>query len=372
MAEKDEIFSELDQSGEIIDKVFNEDIILDFDFTKYTFKKQRRLVFKNVTFNGKFNFINFSSDHLQRIEFEECIFLNDVIFKNISALNLYFLISNCTFYPKFQLLLIDFKIRILELNKNEMEICKLKDIVSSDLQINNCSVKKYLSLYDIVCDYAELINDGGKVFNRIIMNSPKIKRIIIQAQDIINSLLISEIQIAFISGDFNKISISASDFTSIEISNLTGKGYTNKPAKIGEIKFQDTNFKGLLTLEDLEIENLVFAGLNMSNGSVRFNEITINDTSIYDCTISNFYWNQVKFINPPEIIRSDVSDLKMANVFWQNDKRLKNSFLGEKIAPLYGLRKKWLKKSSKDFDYENISELKYQIETYRLEFLQKM
>lgn len=366
MGEKvEDIFDLLNECGIVEDKVFVKRIAIDFEQTKHKFQEHERILFKNVTFKGSFTLINFKIEHLNSIEFHNCTFFDSVFFRNVSVEFMYFEISNCTFCQDAPFHFWNSTLSILKFSKNKFDNCSLHSIRTNELTINNCSVNKLLSMRDIDCEYAEIAHYKDYLCNRIIIDSPKLKEILIESKDSIESLLISEIQTAYISGEYNEITIAAKDFTHIEISNLAQEGIPGKPAKIGEIRFQETNFQGLLTLEDLDIENLSFQGLNMTNGSVRFNEITIKDTSIYDCTISNFYWNQVKFVNPPEIMRSDVSELKMSNVSWQEGKRLKNSFFDEHIPLFYWLRKKRLKKSEIDFKGVEISDLKYQIETYR-------
>ena len=114
-------------------------------------------------------------------------------------------------------------------------------------------------------------------------------------------------------------------------------------------------------MEKIEVKKLAFEYLTSSRGSVKINDVSINEASFKDCIISSFYWNNVEFKNEPEIIRCDLSSLKMSNVKWK--KKLLNSYLDKKIRPFYRLRLRVLGRNG--YSQEEISNLKYERDTYR-------
>lgn len=326
-----------ENSGHLEGLNIDQNLILDFSDLIYDFSHFTSIRIENCTFLGReiirnLDFKNFS------IEFINCAFKNTArqIWENINAA----IVS-----------LVDCSFENLYISNSEIE----------DTYIDDCSFYKKLTLFNISGDQFSIKSiDVRRKINNVVVNSSNLKSILINNAITISLLQISNIQNAYILGNYNKIVVEAKSFKNIEIGNNYSKEKGNSIINLFQIS--DVSFEGVLTLSDLHIIKLNLDNLNVQNGSIRFNEIALVESSFFDCNVSSFYWNQVKFIQNPEIIRCDLSGLKLTNVTWTEGKKLYDSFLDEHIPWLYLIRKNHLKS---EISKDEIMEMQYQRDTYR-------
>lgn len=188
----------------------------------------------------------------------------------------------------------------------------------------------------------------------------------LEIKSVTNSIQLLNIQgarNADIEGDFESVKFNVKQFENIQFHENYDKDCTQSIIK--NFNVRNVNFDGSLVINNLHISNFKLDEVTSQNGSIRLNEVEIENFSIIDSSIASFYWNQVEFIKDPEIIRCDLSSLKMNNVTWSKEKKLHISALDEKIPLFYGLRKNKLKKLELNFDEDDIREMQYQRDTYR-------
>jgi hypothetical protein len=323
---------------------------------------------QDLTFNENLNldFANpkFDLSHFTRIRIENCIFSGSVLIRNLSFENFSFEIKNCEFRNATRQIWENLKVGMFTIDDCTFGSLTINNSEIEDTYIEDCTFERKLALIKLTGVQLSIkTEDKRRKINSIFVNSPNLGTLSINNEIKISELRIYNIQNAYIHGDYEKIEVVAKSFETIEIGNYYKKDKVFSAIDLFQIS--DLSFEGILTLSDLHINKLNLDNLNIQKGLIRFNEIVINDTSIFDCTVSAFYWNQVKFIKDPEIIRSDLSGLKLTNVTWTKDKKLCDSFLDENIPLLYGLRQEHLKKRDKAYDESDIMEMQYQRDTYR-------
>lgn len=307
-------------------------------------------------FDSKFDFSHFTS-----IRIENCIFSGSVVIRNLDFENFSIEIRNCEFTNTTKQIWENIKASMVSLTDCSFENFTINNSEIEDTFIDDCSFYGKFAITNITGDQLSIKSiDERRRINYVVVNSPNLGAITISNEIMISQLRIFNIQNAYIHGEYDKIVVEAKSFENIEVGINYIKNKENSLVK--EFEISEMNFEGVLTLSDLHIVKLSFDNLNVQKGSIRFNEIVLVDSSFFDCTISSFYWNQVKFINNPEIIRCDLSGLKLTNVTWTRGKKLCDSFLDEQIPWLYLIRKKFLKRT---INKDDLMEMQYQRDTYR-------
>lgn len=306
--------------------------------------------------DSKYNFSHFTS-----IRIENCTFIGSVLIRNLDFKNFSIEFNNCDFKNTARQIWENITAAMVSIVDCSFENLYINNSVIGDTFIDDCSFYGKLSLINITGDQFSIKSiDERRKINYVFVNSSNLESIVINNSITISQLQISNIQNAYIRGNYNKIVVEAKSFINIEIGNNYSREKENSIIKLFQIS--DLSFEGVLTLSDLHIIKLSIDNLNVQNGSIRFNEIALVESSFFDCTVASFYWNQVKFIQDPEIIRCDLSGLKHTNVTWTEGKKLCDSFLDEHIPWLYLIRKKHLKRK---ISKGEIMEMQYQRDTYR-------
>lgn len=332
-----EIFKKEEYVVTIDECVFNQPIKLDFEGlqadTKYIF-------FKNCVFEEDVQIVNlegtylFDYEHDPRnhsnpapytfLRFERCTFNgSQVLFKNVKAF--YLTTSECVFQ----------QLRIVN------SILPSVDIKESTL--NECMILGSESIYFKIEE---------SVITLLILDSPNLENAHIKAKHIEN-LYLRNLKNVRITGGVKEVKLEAKEFESVYIQ----PEYWWEKSSIKRFVVSDIILKGDIRLEKTYFEELKFWNVRSSSGMVLFNEINIDFSGFVDCTISDFYWNQVHFEKGLWIKRCDLSTLKLTNVRWLQDKKLSNSFLDDQIPLFHAWRHKRLKEETDIEDYYELENL---------------
>lgn len=320
-----------------------------------------------ITFNDSL-FLNLSSyqhysKELDVIQFENCTFNGNIILSNLNFEVNLFSFENCTFNGENVTLSNLHKIYDVRFSNCELINLTISSSAIENCEITNCSINNEVNFIDFKGVFCEIKRDESnrKKLNSIICNSPELVQLDIDTSIRINKIRIDEIKQLNLICPVDYLSISSSKFERITIEkNDDDKSFFS----IEKFNLRSPSFEGQVDIYDVNIKSLDIRNVNSTKGSIRLNEVKLSETTIIDTAINSFYWNQIEFINPPELIRCDFSGLKMSNVKWDKDKKLK-SFLNKPIKLFYGLREKYLLKHGDKFDEIDLSEIQYQRDTYR-------
>lgn len=298
--------------------------------------------FKNCTFNGMIVLQNLNLDNCS-IKFENCEFLN----QNVSPKSRFpiprFYITN------FNLESINFINSTI--NKIDIEQCKLNLV-----DFSNSEVITKINIQNSEIELCLLSINNSKTIEDINIDSPKLKELYLNTSTPVKKLNIISIESLFVESDVNEVEIFATDFKTIEFCPKHPATKLN----IRKFDFSESNFSGMMTLEDLEVDKLILNNCNSSNGTLRLNEVHIKSAEITDVSINKFYLNQVHFIEELDLQRCDLSGLRISYVKWLKDHKISDSFIDDKVPWFYQLRKK-----THRYDSEDISQMQYERDTYR-------
>ncbi len=336
--EEKELISELKARRTISNAVFEDGLILDFS----------------------------SQTQVNLLSFHKCEFKKGVQFKNFNSNQATLQFDECTFHSSLRLN--NIKVFHFEIYKSNFGSINIGNLNCNEIDFREIFCLGIVNLYDVVAEKVLVINTLKLFKGKYRFNSKDIEEL-----NIISHRKIEEIELVrgkniTIQGNVNKLNLFLDKFESINIDGYF-KDDLNKDdlrkSKIQQLSYNNSNLEGNLIVSDTIIDQLNLYTITSSLGSIRLNEIEITNSCFVDCSIANFYWNQVSFINDPQIVGCDFSNLKMANVEWKNPKKLKNSFLDSKVKLFYGLRRRQLMLKEEAYSQGEISDLQYQRETYR-------
>ncbi|MEN9998851.1 MAG: hypothetical protein RI922_1841 [Bacteroidota bacterium] len=321
-----------------------------------------------ITFNDSL-FLNLSSyqhysKELDVIQFENCTFNGNIILSNLNFDLILFSFENCTFNGENVTLSNLHKIYDVKFSNCELINLTISSSEIENCEITNCSINNEFNLIGFKGDFCEIKrNENNRTkINSIKCNSPELEQLDIDTSIRINKIRIDEIKQLNLICPVDNLSISSSKFERITIEKNDDD---KSDIAIENFNLRSPVFDGQIEIYDVKIKSLDFRNVHSSKGSIRLNEVKLDETTIIDTTINAFYWNQIEFQNPPYLIRSDFSGLKMTNVKWDRKKKLKLSYLDKKVKPFYGLLEKFYTKIGYGYDQIDISEIQYQRDTYR-------
>jgi len=327
--EADRIIKLLKSQKDIADIVFDKEVELDLkgiDFASGNFV--------NCTFNFEFTILNHNAQ-ASYLNFTNCTFINSFEYRNSNNDSIH-KFENCKFSNT-----------------------RFYDVNFEDLIIDNCILTGSFTFYKSSIDNVSIIKPFAQPNGLIGVYSKEIELLEIDSNDAKINVRLVEFSKAELTGTFKRISIDAKEFESLEIIGNDDKSTIEKFELLG------INFSGNVSVLNQFIEKLDFSYSNQKSGNFILTEVFIDSCAINGCTFSNFYLNQVKFNSPPNFNESDLSNIKLSNIKWFDKIRsLQNSFLDEKIKIFYKLRKKYLSEENV-FEEDEVSDLKYQHETYR-------
>ncbi|MFT6502845.1 MAG: hypothetical protein ACJASQ_002976 [Crocinitomicaceae bacterium] len=316
-------------------------------------------------YNIVLNFDEIDTSKVPQINFDHCDFLTSLDIVNIQNEKLNIKFSDCSFKNR-DLNLHQIKVQNIEIKNCNFNTLSLSEGKSIGVDIDACEITTSLILFDWESNWTSVISSDKKKMNSIHLNAPMMRLFKLQAASLIEKTTIKRVGESLLRGLFGEISLSE-NFERIEVLGWRdSKEETLQDTTIDTLNFKYQPFEGALIIQDTRIENLNLNDLSSSKGSVKFQEVEIENTNINDCSIVNFSWNQVAFKNPPNLSGSDFTGLRLSNVQWADkEKSLANSYLRERIPWLYKWRLKSLTKKKKAYTKDEVSVLKYDIDTYR-------
>lgn len=327
---------------------------------------QKNLPIKEETFSAPqiLNFKTFQIDSARQIVFEGCVFKDRFYFINLEFLHKKVLFKNCKFIGSNSINFDSVKCDMLSFKDCDFESLFIENLHVEEISINNCQVNKRLNVYDSKIGYFEIDCLNNRCINDIVFDSKEIEEInLFSYNKSISKIYLNGFTKCYLEGDINSITVNANQFNTLQIKSwLKENEYVD--SKIEFLIISNLNFEGIISLENITIETFKLDEINCIKGGIWLNEVKVKNTNFVDCNISSFHWNQLKFNSPPEIIRCDLSGLKLTNVSWPKGKRLKNSFLDERIPLFYSILL-GVKLFKAKWNSENIIELQYQRDTYR-------
>ena len=328
--------------------------------------KQNSIV-QNIDFEFDLFIINNNnlSDLLSDIEFHNCYFKRSFEISNLTineriGLKFY----NCLFNGEFKV----FKQKCKHLDFISCDFEYAVEIIYSEfntLKFSDSEIKSFISISDIksrfIGLYENLIKNANfwnvkterfdiknllknKIGRIDFGQNPEIRFLDINSNNNIGIIDLDNIGTARLYGDFDKIYLFAESFKLISIGNKTDEKIII--SNINELKFSNRNFDGQLKIQNSKINLLDFNDISSSNGNIKFNNLEVMSTTLFDVLISDFYWNQVTFLNKLNIVRCDFSGLKPNNVNWLKNRILTPDFVFDK-------------------NQTNIVEMRYQRDTFR-------
>lgn len=351
-----------------------------------TFDKDFVLDFKGINLIQEYSIMS--------IVIEDCVFHGFFRLQNIDS-HIVITIRNCSFKESKGQLILDINVLNLWLENCEFSSLGIINTTSSVINITDCCSTEEVGFFDVKSDLVEIRWDqknGNKASFKF--SAPEISELNIESKNNVDKLTISSIKEAEIKGNYGSISLFPETIKSILIESYEvfvpnteeTEGKTIKYNQIDKVLCAYQSFTGILILNDLFIKSLIFDNVENSNGSVRFNELTIEDSKIFDVTIKSFYWNQVWFKDKLTIERCDLSGLKIANVRWlDRSKKVSDSFIDKKVSWFYSIRKRWFDRFESnedhienfycirefcfgrlnDYDEDDLRALQHERETYR-------
>lgn len=321
-------------------------------------EKQQSIQGADFEFAG---YVDFEKRPYKYIVFENCVFNDKVIFTNVENI-LGFYIINCRFNSV--LILEDFKkINVIEFNNSQFRYLYLDESESDTIKITECNISNLIELNNLkIRDFKiEIININVEGEISIDSNDIDVLQIKSANESTYHSVVLNDFKFIQINANVNDLKLNAKKFDRLEVVN-----YSEQINSINNFIINDLVFDGNIYFNSINVDIFTLSHVFSSIGVLKLNEVEIRITQINNCYIDNLIFNQVKFIEPPNIQTSDLSKFKMINVSWADkSKSLESSFINQKIPVFYQWRKKYLKKWNKVFSKDQISLLKYQIETYR-------
>lgn len=313
--------------------------------------------------NAEFEYaglIDFEKRAYKSIVFENCIFNDRVLFTNAENV-IHFHFTNCKFneVSNFEDIKVLSSIEFRGCNFKQVNISKCESIF---LLIENCQFQIALYLDNNKVDNARITTEESNVKGIISIDTDEIENveIVSSTEFSFGKIWLSNFNFVSINANLACLEIDAHTFTRLEV-----ESYLENVHLIEKFQLSDLKFSGDIYVRNVKIGELAISQLSSHDGILKFSESQIVNTEIENCYVSNFILNQVKFIQPPFIQSSDLTSLTMNNVTWADKKKsLDDSFLKQWIFPFY----RWIAPLVNDlfkFDQISISDLKYNIETYR-------
>lgn len=302
------------------------------------------------------------------LHFQDCIFKGSFEFNNLSKLTSSISFENCKFsgYTGFR----NFKIDRLTFNKCHFSRLVFNEVVSSDLlYFEDVSCEYDIVIDNVQSDKTQVVSiNKSKRINTLNINSPNIENLHIRSLGTISNIKLYSVKDFSFEGSVSTVYFKRIDFRSLSFNPYNIEDIDNRRIsfnEIGSINISNQSLNGLLVVNRMLIDKLIFENIDSSSGSVKFNELEITEAIFLDVTLNSFYWNNIRFYNNLIIKRCDFSSLKFSNISWPNKhRRVTNSFLGRKIPCFYFLRKQFLSEK-KLISFKELTELQLERETYR-------
>lgn len=334
----DEFVDEVKEYHPIKNRIFKN---INWDFSNAIFNEVYTITFIKCDFHGIFTLSNLTNTEI-RIEFYDCSF-------QLSS-GAYFSTINC---------------QVILFKNCSGQALSFISCIFEELIIEDITISKNFRILD--CEIGKLLvsNEETGQINSFFLNSQNVKEAQIHSFSKIDQLLLYGLQKAYISGNYKFVDFNIQNFGTIEFSSLEKNEDIFLPTTIEKFNISDLTFSGLLTLNEINIQNLTLSNVTSSSGTIRLTEVFIENTRFDDCSISSFYWNQVHFEKKLDIARCDFSGLKLTNVKWLHENKVSQSYLDLPVEWFYSLRKKELLKKELLFDKEELMMLQYERDTYR-------
>lgn len=295
----------------------------------------KHLIFKDCTFNDRFLLEEIAG--VINIEFNNCIFNELFELENIEASAILF--DNCEL------------VKWIELDKLRCSIFRFED----------CQLKSSLTLNDVEIDYLSFVAEETSCEGAIIINSPNQKEVSFTSSKNAHfrAIRVEQFEKIDIDANVNELDIEATSFKSVTISS------TKETNTIEQIRIEDIYYEGNIVFEDVAIGQMSIANAFCNKGMLTIAYSSITHLEVQNCQIDHVLLNQVKFIQPPELLGSNLKAWKLSNVIWTDKRRsLKDSYLKKQVFPCYFLSNKILPTKLK-YDEDDLSVIKDHIETYR-------
>lgn len=299
------------------------------------------------------------------IQFSHCTFKKSFSFSNIEGSQNSIRFDRCNFERGEAIVFTNLVLTFLDFLYCYINKLSIKNSDIDSIIIENSNILKSLNLIKVKSGFAHIKNVKSESIIRLIrVNSPELDELEIDSAGQIESVKLFDFKKAEINSSIKEIKVYDGDFEQLFL-GVTTFDESKRNSRIGDLSIIDINLKGTVRIEDVYISNFNLDRVDASQGTYFLNQTVLMDTSIVGCVFSKFYCNQLFFINNPEIINSDISTITINNLGWSNGKKLKGSDEFRSIPLFYKLRKKWLILNFKDFDTDDIVELRTHKDTYR-------
>ncbi|MCJ8288450.1 MAG: hypothetical protein HRT58_00345 [Crocinitomicaceae bacterium] len=324
----------------------------------------RNFLVENETFEEEFAFEREFYTRKPLI-FKNCSFKNGIDLSKLKLGTFDIEFSDCDFGGENGIRCSDSKIERLTFINCSIVKIHLADSEIIDFLIEDCGIQRSIDLVDVKSSYTCLRNKKKDQITKVILvNSPELEEFEIDSASEIDTIKLFDFKKAEINCSIKELKVFEGDFKQLNL-GLTSMDKSKNNSRIGKLDIGDIKQEGIIRIEDMYISELFLDRVDATNGTYFFNETVILNTHIESCIFSKFYCNQLIFINNPMIVKSDVSSFDLNNLGWENGKKLKGSEEFKTIPLFYRLRKKRLERQVRDFEADDIVELRDQKDTYR-------
>lgn len=303
--------------------------------------------------------VNLKDVNVKHLIFNDCTFNDRFLLEDITGvLNIEF--NNCKFNKLFSLQNSEAHTILFE-NCTAIQVIELEKVKSWMFRLQNCQLLSSVILTDIEIDDAIFEAEELSIDGTIVINSPNQKEVLFKSSkdSYFRAIRLEQFEKIDIDANVNELDIEATSFKSVTISS------TKETNTIKQIHIEDIYYEGNIVFEDVAIGQMSIANAFCNKGMLTIAYSSITHLEVQNCQIDNVLLNQVKFIQPPELLGSNLKAWKLSNVIWTDKRRsLKDSFLKKKVFPFYFLLNKNLPARCK-YEEEDLSLMKDHIETYR-------